>query len=160
MTRRLRPVVGNVLALGFVAAALALSLSDRVGLGVGAVSRRGHALLYELERAVAVDVLDRSDVPFETDALGHAVLWGLVMVMVGRAFGRRAPLALASAGVFGLSLAVEVGQDLWSVNRTAQLDDAIANLAGIAVAATMLMVSRRGIGLLGPLAQDPRTEVK
>ena len=173
MTQRPRLLLGNMLAIGFVGATMVLSLSDRVGLAAGVVSRRGLALLFELERTLAVDVLDRSDVPFETDALGHAVLWGLAMLMIGWSFGRRAPLTLLGSGVFGLSLAVEVGQHLWSINRTAQLDDAVANLAGIALATTILLVwrhrpaSRRSPGPrhsqpqpMGLPAQDPVTDVE
>lgn len=135
MNPRPHLLLGSVLTIGFVGMAVALSLSDRVGLRAGAVSAAFLALLHELERVAAVDVLDRSDVPFSADALGHATLWGVGMLLIGWFFRRHVPVVALAVSVFALSLAAELGQHFFSLSRSARIDDAVANFVGVAVAA-------------------------
>ena len=143
MNPRPHLLLGSVLTIGFVGMALVLSLSDRVGLRFGAVSAAFLALLHELERVAAVDLIDRSDVPFTADALGHAALWGIGMLLIGWFFRRHVPLVALAVSVFALSLAAEVGQRFFSLSRSARIDDAVANFVGIAVAAVAVGAAGR-----------------
>ncbi|MBT8213500.1 MAG: hypothetical protein KJN71_10180 [Acidimicrobiia bacterium] len=138
MVDRARIVFGGILTAAFFAGAAALSLSDRVGHRVRADYRFGLSVLSEFERLLAIDVVDRSDLPFKGETLGHAALWGVGMLLAGSVLRQKTALLPLAAVVLALSVSVEIGQGVLSSTRTPQVGDAIANLAGIAMATTVI----------------------
>lgn len=95
-----------------------------------------------IEDRTGVDVLDRSDIPFAVDDLGHVALWltmgAAVFLMLdgrrprilgGRPIRRRSILALLVI----LAVSFELGQAVLTSTRNLSLSDGVANLVGAVV---------------------------
>lgn len=135
MTRRTVGWIG-----GFALVAVVLSLSDRAP----GIARGGGAVLEEIwhriEVAFAIDV-DRGAIPWSFDEIGHLVLWGGGMLVLGLALrGRRRSDRLAVA-LFGASLLLEVLQALITARRSLSLGDAAANGLGIMLGLCVVVVA-------------------
>jgi hypothetical protein len=63
----------------------------------------------------------------------HIAVWGAATALVGLTIWTWRGLAGAAAGVLALSLAVEVGQGVYSTSRSVEMSDALANAAGVAL---------------------------
>ena len=128
----------TALILCFTSAAVVLLWSDRAPAlfdhTVNVVTETGRFV----ERLYGVDIADRSDVPGTADQIGHTVLWGSGMLLIGWIFHRRVPVLFTAIFVFGISLIFEAGQPLLSSSRSLDPSDAVANSVGI-VAASMVL---------------------
>ncbi len=136
-----------------------LTFSDRAPSytvdNAGQVRRYGSAL----ERITGIDLIDRADVPFEIDEIGHFVLWFMMGATIYAVFaGRRLPRLLGGgaiphwvlvAAVAVLAVSFEVGQAVLTFSRNLSAGDGAANLVGGLVgyvAAAFLTLSVRRIG--------------
>jgi len=125
------------LGMGFAVIATVLSLSDRAP---GMVDRIGSALVdgwRRVEIALAIDV-EREAIPWTDDVLGHLVLWGGGMVVLGLALRHRHRAGRLAVALFGASLALEVLQALVTASRSLSLADISANAFGIIAGLTVV----------------------
>lgn len=125
--RFLRPV----LFFGFLVAIGLLSFADRASdmvKGVWDVIRRIGSFG---ERLVGFDVVDRGDIPFAFDTLGHLTLWSIAGMLAYAAFGRRTSRSFLIVSLITLSAGVEIGQRFLSSTRRPQVSDLIANSVGV-----------------------------
>ncbi len=117
----------------FLAGVGVLSLADRApGAAERAVDFGQRAGSFG-ERSVGLDLIDRGDVPFAFDTVGHFVLWAGAGVLGYVAFGRRTSATFITVSLITLSAGVEVGQGLLSSTRHPGLTDLIANAVGVSV---------------------------
>ncbi|MEX2626993.1 MAG: hypothetical protein WD225_08905 [Ilumatobacteraceae bacterium] len=141
MTPRHRPPVGlrvfiAFLGIGAVGFNAALMLSDRAP---GALRQIGGGIVVRLSERI--DAGGRparltSDPRLPSgDTLVHIGVWGTAMLFVGLAVWSWRGLAVGAAGVLICSLAVEVGQRRYTVSRTFQMSDIVANTVGVAAGA-------------------------
>jgi len=137
-TTSIRRLWGATAALVFLALAVVLLWSDRAGAmfdsAVDIVVRTGR----KVERDYDVNFVDRSDIPGETDQIGHAMLWGSGMLLTGWLLRRRVPVTLSALLIAAISLGFEFAQPLLSQTRVVEPSDVTANLVGIAIAAVVL----------------------
>jgi len=138
---RLLPSKTVLLIAAFVATAMTLSLSDRmpaVWAGViGLFIRLGRIV----ERGFAIDLLDRKDVPWQADEIGHVLLWGTGMVVIGF-WARRAFRADAVAvALFLASVGIEILQGFASQQRTTSFSDIVANSTGIMIGLCVVVMA-------------------
>lgn len=151
-------------AVAFFTVTTVLLLADRSGSVVGIVRALVVDTGREVEASYGVDWFDRKDIPGSADQMGHAVLWGSGMVLIGWMLRRRVPLPITALFLGGVSLLYESAQPLVSSTRAFQPSDGTANLVGIVVAATALGVAlwlgRRLLGVgqerLAHVEVDPR----
>ncbi len=133
----------NVTIACFVVLALSLSLSNRIP-GVWRSAVNGFfAFGRTFERVFAVDFIDRGDIPWRPDEIGHLVFWGAGMIVVGLVGRRRWQADNVAVALFASSLAIEVLQGALSAQRTMSLSDAIANSTGIMLGLTVVVIARR-----------------
>lgn len=111
-----------------------LSLSDRAPSLVPHIIDLVVAVGQRFEAGAQVDVFDVSQVPGETDQIGHAVLWGSGMFGLGYLLRRSIPVAATACFLLAASIAVEFLQMTWTATRQLQVSDALANGVGIALA--------------------------
>lgn len=137
----LRRAMAAVVLCGFFAIAVILLLSDRTG-GVASGARD---LAVEagqrFEERYEVDVIDRDSIPGTFDQIGHAVLWGTGMLLVGWFLRRRVPLFMSALFVAAMSFFAEAGQAAFSQTRQFQVSDLIGNFVGIAIASVIVGVA-------------------
>jgi len=120
-----------IAALGFGAAAIWLLWADRgTILGDRIIDNSVEAARW-LERTTMIDVINRDDIPAETDQIGHAILWTIGTVLIGSLRMLRRPLAIVGLEMAALSLFSEFAQPLVSMNRGFEPGDAFANLVGV-----------------------------
>jgi hypothetical protein len=145
MARFLPRALLFVAAIGFGVAAVWLLWADRgTILGDQILHNTAEAARW-LERATAIDLIDRNDIPAETDQIGHAILWMVGTVLIGSLRMMRRPLAIVGIELAALSLFSEFAQPLVSMNRGFEPGDAMANLVGVGFGVTALA----GVVLLG-----------
>lgn len=126
--------------LGFVAVAMGVSLSDRLPSLWQATLWRGVLVGVSVERWLSIDLVDRSQFGMSPDEFGHLMLWGAGMVGIGVLTRQRFQPHFVAAVLFGVSLALEVGQALVTSSRSMSLGDAVANAAGIMAGLTALVL--------------------
>lgn len=133
-----RRLWGASFAVAFLAVAVVLLWSDRAGglfdRALDVIIRTGR----KVERDYNVDLIDRADVPGQTDQIAHALFWGSGMVLAGWLLRRRVPVALTALLVAGVSLAFEVAQPSLSQTRAVEPSDALANLVGVGIGAAVI----------------------
>ncbi len=119
------------ISIAFFGSIGVLSLSDRapgvtkfaLGLFRG-IGRR-------IERRSGYDLVDRSDIPFAYDTVGHMVLWFGAAFLVWMLFHHRFSALFIATAVFAMSAGVEVAQGYLSSTRTPSVEDLLANGVGI-----------------------------
>ncbi len=107
-----------------------------------------------LEGTLGFDVVDRADVPFAFDTIGHLGLWAIAGILAYIAFGQKRSLVLIAAVLVAISAAVEAGQGLLSSTRTPELMDLLANAVGVGVGLAVAVSTFAVIGLFGRLTRS------
>jgi hypothetical protein len=125
----MRAVVG-LLGLGVVVFNVALMLSDRAP---GVLRRLFGDVVDRLSDRIDQAPRIPADQLPSNDAIVHIAVWGAATALVGLTIWTWRGLAGAAAGVLALSLAVEVGQGVYSTSRSVEMSDALANAAGVAL---------------------------
>lgn len=142
-----------LLVAGGILAVVGVSLSDRAPALVADGVMMGLRILGLRSGQLTAATLDM--LPFATDTISHAVVWGVVGLGAAgtvRTIAGRLNLAWA---LFTLSALVEVGQQYLSFSRSAELSDLAANGVGLAVG----MVAYTTVELLIRLARPARLEL-
>ncbi|MGI9603150.1 MAG: hypothetical protein ACR2QE_14785 [Acidimicrobiales bacterium] len=142
MTSRRSILIAALFGMG----AIVLSLSDRAPSVWKQVSSGLEEVWHRVEVAFAID-LDRQTIPWTADEIGHLVLWGGGMVLLGLALRHRYRADRIAATLFVSSLLLEVLQALVTARRSLSLLDAAANGLGIMVGLTLVVA----IELIWPL---------
>ncbi len=108
-----------------------LSLSDRAP----GFTRFGLSLFRgvgrRIERRSGFDLIDRSDVPFAYDTIGHIVLWFGAALLAWLLFHKRLSALFIATALFVMSAGVEVAQGYLSSTRTPSVEDLVANGVGV-----------------------------
>lgn len=141
---RLDLAIRSVALLGilasFVLIAAVLLLSDRAG-GLGV---RVKTFILDVgeafEDAFGVDWLDRDSIPGTFDQIGHAVLWGGGMFLIGLTFRRWVHPIVTALAIGVLSAVFEYLQAVLTVSRTPQVTDVVANASGILIALVLVLI--------------------
>ncbi len=134
--------------LGFLAFALvvaALSFSDRAP---GVTFGRGLWLARSMEAQSGLDLIDRSDIPWRFDTVGHFLMWTLAGFLGWFAIGRRDSGLFLIAALSAISAGVEFIQPILSTTRSSSYQDLAANVLGITIGVLggwMLSMSHQGI---------------
>lgn len=132
---RRRPPLGlrallALLGVGMLAFNAALMLSDRAP---GALRRLfGDAVERWSARidARAGGTITTEQLP-ESDVVVHVAVWALAALLVGLAVWTWSGLVLGGAAVLGVSVLVEVGQEVWADTRAVEASDLAANALGV-----------------------------
>lgn len=141
MTRRL---VSTVAVVGFFGVAVVLLLSDRAPALFPAISSAIRTVGRRVEAITGIDVIDREQIPFDTDLLGHATLWFCGMVVIGFALRKKIPTVVVMLVLIAIGIGFEFAQLYWTQSRHISIDDAIANGVGV-VAGTFVVVIVGGV---------------
>lgn len=126
----MRRVVFAGVLVAFGLSVAVLSLSDRAP---RAAFWRSRMVVRSLESRAGFDLVSWSDVPFESDSVGHFAIWGVAGVLAWFALGRRVTAILLIAALISVSAGVEFAQPLLSHSREASYDDLVANALGISI---------------------------
>ncbi len=143
MERLTRPGIAFSLLIAVSFLSFPSSAVGRAQRSARRLRRRGD----DLETFLGVDVVDRSDLPFAFDTIGHASLWfvvaGLLLLMLATGRPRNHPHLVrfwSAVGLVGLSAGIEVAQGVFTANRNAQWSDLAANIVGISMAFVLVTV--------------------
>ena len=136
------------MAAVFVAIVGVLSLGDR---SPGAVHRSWQSFRvigHEAEVRLGADFIDRADVPFKYDTLGHFVLYAVAGVIAFALLRDRLPVWAITGLVILFSGVVEIAQPLLSATRQMQLSDLTANTVGACVGVGLAVIGTRVLRLV------------
>ena len=75
--------------------------------------------------------------PVDWDTLGHFAMWGVIGLLAGLHRSKPLHRIWLWSALFALSAAIEVGQQLLSHSRAAEVSDLMANGVGLAVGITV-----------------------
>lgn len=142
MTRR--RLFSTMAVLAFFGVAVVLLLSDRAPLVFPMLTSAIRSVGRRVEAITGIDVIDRDEIPFDTDLLGHAALWFCGMIVVGFALRKKIPTIVTAMVMIAIGIGFEFGQFYWTQSRQISVDDAIANSVGI-VAATFVVIVVGGV---------------
>lgn len=134
MTTAIRNLILLAIVVGFAGAVTVLSLSDRAPAAVAEAKTVVKDIGSEAEDRAGIDVVDRTDIPAEFDKIGHAVMWGTGMLVLGLLFRRRFPPLIMAFLLTAISIGFELAQSSYTSSRALQPSDAVANAFGIGVA--------------------------
>lgn len=137
--------------LGFIGL---VSLADRAPGRIDRWLDAGQRLGSRGEQRLGIDLIDRGDIPFASETVGHLVLWAVATLLACGAFGRLSRLPVIAISLFALSAALEVGQGLLSSTRNPQVHDLVANTVGIAVGLAVAVSAWALAGLFGRLTRS------
>ncbi len=137
MTRRL--ITTGAIA-GFFGVMVVLMLSDRVPLFVPLVLSGIRALGRRAEAITGIDVIDREQIPWNSDLLGHAALWFCGMILIGLAVRKRISVSSVALVLMAIGIGFEFAQRYWTTSRQISVDDAIANSIGVAAGLIVVLV--------------------
>jgi hypothetical protein len=138
-----RPPVTGRLFVGLIAVAAmlttaALLLSDRApGILRSLFGERARRLWARIDTGNRVDLPAGSDIVTQPDFLVHIALWTVVTVLVGLTIWTWRGLMFAVAALAVTAIGLELAQGRFATTRNVQASDALANLIGIAVGATL-----------------------
>lgn len=126
-----RRTVVALVAVPFSLMTAVLLLADRApGLTIGRAPALW-ALGSRIQSRLGIDLIDRTDIPFELDTIGHLGLW-FVAGALARAL---TPPSVRSRVLLMLMLIVstlmEVGQGFLTAGRNVSVSDAVANTVGV-----------------------------
>ena len=142
------------LFFGFLVVIALLSLADRApGLVKGAWRVTQH-IGSRIERMAGFDLIDRGDVPFAFDTIGHLILWAFAGFLAYAAFGRSRSLVALAVALVTASAAVEVGQGLLTSTRRPQVTDLLANAVGVSAGLAVAVLTFALISLFGRLTRS------
>lgn len=127
-----RPIRANAMITTgvFLLFAAVLSLSSGVTpiwkATLGVTADWGRAI----ESLVPIDLIDRQDIPFQADEIGHLLLWGGGMLALGLRRRSLTPDVIA-VSLFATSVGFELLQATLTSTRSMQVKDIAANGFGI-----------------------------
>jgi len=124
-------VIPLLLSLGAVAVNAVILLSDRAPGLFRRLSARIDAGVSRAAGATGVDVPGRDVRVPRSDFDVHVLIWAVAALLVGLAAWSWLSLFVASATVFGSSVAIELAQRTYSNSRTVQFEDVVANAVGV-----------------------------
>ena len=133
-------VIPFLLSLCAVAANAVILLSDRAPGLFRRISARIDAGVSRAAGATGVDVPGRDVRVPRSDFDMHVLIWAVAALLVGLAAWSWFSLFVASASVFGSSVALELAQRTYSSSRTVQFDDVVANGVGVAAGTALVAV--------------------
>ena len=142
----LRPIVSALVVLGVVVGVLGVlwfSLSSRGPAVVGGAADQARDVVQGVESTLGTNIIDRSDIPWESDDVAHLVGWGSVTLAVGFLLRSRRSLGDIAVGVFAASFGIEVLQKLVTTSRNMSAEDVSANALGIMLALMVLVAAER-----------------
>ncbi len=146
--------IRSAVFFGFLAVIGLLSMADRApGLVKGAwgVVRRAGS---RIERLVGLDLIDRGDVPFAFDTIGHLLLWSIAGFLAYGAFSRTRSPWFIGVMLLAMSAVVEVGQGVLSSTRRPEWSDLAANAVGVGFGVAVAVCAFTLIGLFGRLTRS------
>ena len=127
----------------FFAVVAAVSLGDRAPGLTQQLWRRVRAAGHAVEVRFDADLLDRSDVPFEYDTVGHFALYLIAGALSYFALQGRLGVITIIVLVAGFSGAIEVAQPLLSSTRDMQAKDFVVNVVGVLVGVGVAAIATR-----------------
>ena len=126
------PLAARWLAGALGAAALAANtvilLSDRAP---GLFRRLSDRLDVGTVRTAAAQVTPGGDVP-RSDFILHVTLWAVATALIGLATRSTRSRVMAASTVLAYSVALEIGQGVFTQSRSPQAADIVANAIGVA----------------------------
>lgn len=138
-----RRTVPAIAALVFFAAVSAVSLGDRAPGLTQRVWRKVRSFGHEFEVRFNADIVDRSDVPFSYDTIGHFALYFVAGILTYLALRGRVGVITIIVLVTGFSGAIEIAQPLLSSTRNMQASDFIANTFGVVIGVGVAAIGTR-----------------
>jgi hypothetical protein len=142
----------NLTIAAFVGAASVLSMSGRMPALWHSFARWGLRLGSAIEARLSIDFVDRNDLGFGVDEVGHLILWASGMVVIGLIARHRFRADVIAVCLFGASLALELAQGAFASGRSMAVGDVIANATGIMVGLSVVVVVGLAIKLGGRVA--------
>ena len=135
-----RRTVVALVAVPFSLMTAILLLADRApGMTIGRVPALWN-LGSRIQSRLGIDLIDRTDIPFELDTIGHLGLW-FVAGALARAL---TPLSVRSRVLMALMLLIstlmEVGQGFLTSGRNVSFSDAAANIVGVTLGVVAIMI--------------------
>ena len=116
-----------------MAFAAALMISDRAPRELrrlfGADVRR---LWDRIDAGERVQFVNEAHLP-QADFVIHVMVWAVIVMLVAVAIWTWRGLTISVAGVFACSVIIELAQGRYSDTRSVELDDIVANGAGVAI---------------------------
>ena len=137
-----RPPASGRFFVGLLGAAAmlttaALLLSDRApGILQSVFGERARELWERIDAGNRVDVAAGSEIT-QPDFMVHVALWTVVSVLVGVAIWTWRGLLIAVGVLAATGIGLELAQGRYATSRNVQATDALANLVGIGVGATL-----------------------
>ena len=152
--RRTRLILGIFAVAMFAIVAVVTSLSDRAPNAIRNARDTQVQITQEIEETFDVDVsaiVDRNDIPFETDDLLHLTGWTIGTILAGFALRRWVRVEELAVLVFAGSVAIEVAQPMYSDTRVFQIGDITTNALGVMCGLTVPVILQR----VQPIAEAP-----
>jgi hypothetical protein len=152
--RRRRFIFGTLAVVMFGIVAVTTSLSDSAPRALSKARETRSEITTQIEETFDVDVpsiVDRNDVPFETDDIMHLTGWTLGTILVGFSMRRWIRIEEVAVLVFIGSVCIEIAQPLWSTTRIFQIGDITTNALGVMCGLTVLVAYQR----LRPISDAP-----
>lgn len=135
----------------FVTSVVVLSLSDRAP---RLVPRAVDLVMYwgrRFESTLDIDLFDVSEIPGRTDQIGHAIMWGSGMLVIGYLFRHQVPVLATACLLLAASIGMEFLQATATATRALEATDALANGVGIAMATAAVIVVSTTVDAFGRL---------
>lgn len=148
-TPTLSPGLKSTLTIAsFVVTAFVLSMSGRMPGFWATIVARGLRLGTAIESRLSIDFLDRGDLGFHADEVGHLILWGTGMVVIGLVTRKRFRADVVAVSLFAASLALEISQGLFAPARSMAVGDVIANATGIMAGLSVVVLAEFALKLV------------
>lgn len=146
--------VRPLLFFAFLAAVGVVSLADRAPGMVASAWQAVRRVGSFAEQTAGLDLIDRGDIPFAMDTIGHLVLWSIAGGLAYLAFGRRTSVGFLIVSLITLSAGVEVGQGLLSSTRHPEIRDLVANSVGVTFGVLSVAALFAVIGVFGRISSS------
>ncbi|MEZ5342108.1 MAG: hypothetical protein R2706_11870 [Acidimicrobiales bacterium] len=132
----------------FSIALLGLLFGDGAPALVKQLWRSVRAVGHRAEVAFNLDVVDRSDLPFRYDTIGHFGLYAMAGALAWFVFRERASALAIGTVVVAVSGLIEVAQPLLSEGRNMEGRDFVANAVGVTVGVVAASIGTRVLRLV------------
>ncbi len=152
--RRMKLILGILAVAAFGIVAITTSLSDRAPQALRKARERQGQVTTQIEETFDVDVrriVDRNDIPFETDDILHLTGWMVGTIIVGTSLRRWVRIEELAVLVFAGSVAIELAQPMYSSTRQFQIGDITTNALGVMCGLTVIVILQR----LRPIPEAP-----
>lgn len=85
------------------------------------------------------------ELPSGSDKVEHFLAYFLLSWGAVQLFARRSALLMAAVGLVVMGIAIEFAQGAWTINRSADPLDALANTTGVVMGLLLLLTPLRGV---------------